>query len=79
MAKKDNKTKPAKSAARPVAAAPKEILVVGTKMKDVVKDAGCMSSSELLEAVSDKVHALLLAATVRAKENGRTTVRPYDL
>ena len=53
--------------------------MVGTKMKDVVKNAGCMSSSDLLEAVSDKVHALLLSAVARAKENSRTTVRPYDL
>ena len=80
MAKKETKTKASK-AARPAARAvsSKDILVVGTKMKDVVRNAGCMSSSELLEAVSDKVQAMLMAASQRAKENGRTTVRPYDL
>ena len=57
----------------------KDILVIGSKMKDVVKEAGCMSSGDLIEAVSDRVHALLEAAVVRAKENGRATVRPCDL
>ncbi len=56
-----------------------EILVVGSKMKDVVKAAGCMSSGDLIEAVSNKVHEMLEQATARAKGNGRSTVRPYDL
>jgi len=57
----------------------KEILIVGSKMKDVVKSAGCMSSGGLIEAVSEKVHDMLSNATARAKGNGRSTVRPYDL
>jgi hypothetical protein len=57
----------------------KEILIVGSKMKDVVKAAGCMSSGDLIEALSDKVHELIANATARAKGNGRSTVRPYDL
>jgi hypothetical protein len=56
-----------------------EILIVGSKMKDVVKSAGCMSSGDLIEALSDKVHGMLADATARAKGNGRSTVRPYDL
>jgi hypothetical protein len=48
-------------------------------MKDVVKSAGCMSSGDLVEALSAKVHDMLSAATSRAKGNGRSTVRPYDL
>jgi hypothetical protein len=57
----------------------KEILVVGSKMKDVVKAAGCMSSGDLIEALSEKVHTILAEAAARAKGNGRSTVRPYDL
>ncbi len=57
----------------------KEILVVGTKLKDVVKGAGCQSSGDLIDAVSARVHDMLSAATTRAKQNGRATVRPYDL
>ena len=59
--------------------ASREILIVGSKMKDVVKSAGCMSSGDLIEALSDKVHEILSNATQRAKGNGRSTVRPYDL
>ena len=57
----------------------REVLVVGSKMKDVVKGAGCQSSGDLIQAVSDRVHALLERAVNRAKSNGRATVRPYDL
>jgi len=57
----------------------REILIVGSKMKDVVKAAGCMSSGDLIEALSEKVHEMLSSATERAKDNGRSTVRPYDL
>jgi histone H3/H4 len=69
-------TKPAKKAAKTVS---KEILIVGSKMKDVVKNAGCMSSGDLIEALSNKVHEILASAAERAKGNGRSTVRPYDL
>jgi hypothetical protein len=57
----------------------KEILVVGTKVKDVVKSAGLQSSGELIEAVSARVHELLTGAVQRASGNGRKTVRAYDL
>ena len=57
----------------------REVLVVGSKMKDVVKRAGCMSSGDLIDAVSQKVHEMITNATARAKGNGRSTVRPYDL
>jgi len=63
-------------------AAPKkvrEVVVVGSKVKDVVREAGLRSDGELVQAISDKVHDLLEAAIVRAQENKRGTVRPYDL
>jgi RNA recognition motif-containing protein len=58
---------------------PKEIIVVGSKVKDVVRSAGLRSDGELVQAVSDKVHELLEAAIKRAGKNKRGTVRPYDL
>jgi len=68
---------------RPVVAAraskPKEIVVVGSKVKEVIKEAGLRSDGELVQAVSDKVHLMLGAAARRCKSNGRSTVRPYDL
>lgn len=57
----------------------REVVVVASKVKEAVKEAGCQSSGDLVDAISDKVHDLLEAAVERAKENGRATVRPYDL
>lgn len=59
--------------------AKKEIVVVGSKVKDVVREAGLRSDGELVQAVSEKVHELLAAAIHRCTSNGRSTVRPYDL
>ncbi len=58
---------------------PKEIVVVGSKIKDVIREAGLRSDGELVQAVSDKVHDVLEAAIERCKGNNRGTVRPYDL
>lgn len=55
------------------------VLVVGSKIKDVVREHDLQSSGELVEAVSKKVHEMLAAACNRAKDNGRKTVRSYDL
>lgn len=61
------------------ASKPKEIVVVGSKVKEVVKEAGLRSDGELVQAVSDKVHELLEAAITRCQGNNRSTVRPHDL
>ena len=58
---------------------PREILVVGSKVKEVVRSAGLRSDGELVQAVSDAVHDVLEAAIKRAESNKRGTVRPYDL
>ena len=58
---------------------PREIVVVGSKVKDVVREAGLRSDGELVQAVSEKVHEILQAAINRCTNNGRSTVRPYDL
>lgn len=57
----------------------REVVVVGSKVKDVVRNAGLRSDGELVQAVSEKVHDLLEAAIDRAQANKRGTVRPYDL
>ncbi len=57
----------------------KEVLVVASKVKDVVKAAGLQSSGDLVDGVSERVHTLIKDAIARAKANGRATVRPYDL
>ena len=70
-------SRPALAQAR--ASKPKEIVVVGSKVKEVIKEAGLRSAGELVQAVSEKIHELLGTAIKRCKSNGRGTVRPYDL
>ena len=58
---------------------PKENLVVGSKVKEVIRNAGLRSDGELVQAVSEKVHEMLQAAVERCKANNRSTVRKHDL
>jgi histone H3/H4 len=57
----------------------KEMLVVGTKVKNYIKTKGVMSSSDVLDALNDAVHKLLDKAVERAKANGRKTVQGRDV
>ena len=57
----------------------KEVLVVGSKVKAYIKKKQCMTSGDLLGALSDKVRGLLDAAVARTKANKRSTVRSSDL
>ena len=54
-------------------------LVVGSKVKDVVRTAGVRAAGDLVEAVSAAVANHLKGAIARCKANGRGTVRPHDL
>ncbi len=53
--------------------------VVASKLKDLVKKHGMMSSGDLADAVSAYVESAVAKASDRAKANGRKTVRPEDL
>lgn len=57
----------------------REPLVVASKVKAYIKDQQMMTSSEALEAVSERVYDLLDAAVARAKANRRSTVKAQDL
>jgi len=57
----------------------KEMLIVGSKAKSVIREAKCMCAGDTLEALSDKVHCILAGGIARAKANKRSTVRPQDL
>ena len=57
----------------------REIVVVGSKVKEVIREAGLRSDGELVQAVSDRVHEMLEVAIDRARSNKRRTVRPWDL
>lgn len=53
--------------------------VVASKLKDLVKKHGMMSSGDLADAVSAHLEAAVEKACNRAKANGRKTVRAEDL
>lgn len=71
------KAKSAKQAA-PKAAAPKEMLLVASKVRAAVKDADCNFGGDAIEALNGYVYWLIQQATKRAGENGRKTVRGHD-
>lgn len=54
-------------------------VVVTSKVKEAVKGLDLRMSGDVPDALNEKVQAMLAAAAKRAKENGRGTLRPYDL
>lgn len=57
----------------------RDSLIVASKVKAYIKSKKMMTSSDALEAISNKVYSLLDDATVRTKANRRSTVKPQDL
>jgi len=57
----------------------KEVLIVGTKVKNYIKAKGVMSSADVLDGLNKAVYALLEKAVERAKANGRKTVQGRDI
>ncbi len=58
--------------------APKEMLLVASKVKSLIKDAGCNTAGDALDGLNAYVGWLIVQATKRASENGRKTVRAHD-
>lgn len=60
----------------------KEMLLVGSKTKEALKGSGketFMVSSDALDGLNTYVHWLVEQAQLRAKANGRKTIRAYDI
>lgn len=76
-ARKKSKKKASKRRAK--AAAPKQNLVVASKVKEAVKGHGYRMAGDFGDALNVKVHAMLAAAVARCGANNRGTVRPQDL
>ena len=55
-----------------------EMLLVGSKVKTMLKDAGCNTGGDALEGLNTWVHWLIEQAGKRAEANGRKTVRAHD-
>ena len=55
-----------------------EILLVGSKVKQRIKDAGLNTSGDAILGLNEWVGWLIVQATQRASANGRKTVRAHD-
>lgn len=57
---------------------PTEMLLVASKVRQMIKDAGCNTAGDALDGLNDYVGWLVAQAAKRAGENGRKTVRAHD-
>ena len=57
---------------------PKEMLLVASKVKAMIKSASCNTAGDALDGLNNIVGEFISAATTRARENKRKTVRGYD-
>jgi histone H3/H4 len=79
-AKKKTTKKKAATTTKKAAAAPKqtEVLLVGSKVRQAIKDAEMNTGGDAIDGLNEWVHWLIRQATRRAQENGRKTVRAHD-
>ncbi len=56
-----------------------ETLIVGSKVKAALRDAGVNVGGGTLEALNGMLHWYIEQAAKRAVANGRKTVRPHDV
>lgn len=79
-AKKTNSRKKTstKAAAAPAPSSNEEVLLVGSKVRQMIKDADCNTGGDAVEGLNQWVHFLIKQATQRAQANGRKTVRRHD-
>jgi hypothetical protein len=57
---------------------PQESLLVGSKVRGLIKDADCNTAGDAVDGLNQWVYWLIQQATTRAKANGRKTVRAHD-
>ncbi len=57
---------------------PTEMLLVSSKVKAMIKSAGCNTAGDALDGLNGYVGWLVEQAAKRAGENGRKTVRAHD-
>lgn len=76
MAKAKSKTKKKTTAKK--AEPTEEVLLVGSKVKNAIREADCNASADAIDGLNSWVHWLIEQATERAHQNGRKTVRAHD-
>jgi len=57
---------------------PTEMLLVSSKVRQLIKDSGCNTAGDALDGLNAYVGWLVAQAAKRASENGRKTVRAHD-
>jgi histone H3/H4 len=57
---------------------PIEMLLVSSKVRQLIKDSGCNTAGDALDGLNAYVGWLVAQAAKRASENGRKTVRAHD-
>ena len=57
----------------------KDVLIVGSKVRALIKSKKCMTSSEFLPALNCVVHEMVEKACERTKANRRSTLRAQDV
>ena len=73
------KAKPGKTGrGKAAAAAPPQMMLVASKVREMIKDAGCNTAGDALDGLNAYVGWLVKQAAKRAAENGRKTVRAHD-
>jgi histone H3/H4 len=60
------------------ASRPTEMLLVASKVRQQIRDAGCNVAGDALDGLNAYVAWLIEQAAKRAIENGRKTVRTHD-
>jgi hypothetical protein len=68
----------AKPRQKAAALAAPESLLVGSKVRAMIRAADCNIAGDALDGLNDWVRWLIDQATARAKANGRKTVRGHD-
>jgi histone H3/H4 len=72
-------TRSVRQAARRGSVPTPDILLVASQVKEAARRNDVRMSAEFVHALNDETVALIDRAIERARENGRSTVRPSDL
>lgn len=56
-----------------------EIIVVQSKVREMIKAEGCSTSADAVDALSNEVSRIIKKAVERTKANGRKTVKGSDI
>ena len=59
--------------------AEKEMLLVQSKVRDLIRERDLRATDEFLSALNEQIYATVAAAMRRCEQNERKTLRPSDV